>query len=165
MRVTAVVVVTMNVARIQSAVSQATGEGVTVARTMLTIRVNQRKVILIQRMSVKNQRSPKVAAAVARNQRAKRLKRKANPIVIVVVMIATAARENDLSIVIKVNIRRKPKRVSMRDHAHVPDPVKGVAGSTNIKGIVYLKTSLFKLMYMCVPSVDALVCILMQDYH
>lgn len=164
MRVTAVVVVTMNVARIQSAVSQATGEGVTVARTMLTIRVNQRKVILIQRMSVKNQRSPKVAAAVARNQRAKRLKRKANPIVIVVVMIATAARENDLSIVIKVNIR-KPKRVSMRDLAHVPDPVKGVAGSTNIKGIVYLKTSLFKLMYMCVPSVDALVCILMQDYH
>lgn len=164
MRVTAVVVVTMNVARIQSAVSQATGEGDTVARTMLTIRVNQRKVILIQRMSVKNQRSPKVAAAVARNQRAKRLK-KANPIVIVVVMIATAARENDLSIVIKVNIRRKPKRVSMRDLAHVPDPVKGVAGSTNIKGIVYLKTSLFKLMYMCVPSVDALVCILMQDYH
>lgn len=155
----------MNVARNQLAVSRAIDEDVIVARTMLTIRVNLRKVILIQRMSVKNQRSPKAAAAVARRQRAKRLKRKANPIVIVVAMIATAARENDLSIVIKVNIRRKPKRVSMRDHAHVPDLVKGVADSRNIKGIVYLKTFLFKLMYMCVPSVDALVCILMQDYH
>lgn len=140
MRITARVVVIMNVARIHLVVSRAIAEGGIVARTMLTIRVNPRKAILIRRMSVKNRRSPKAAAAVARNQRAKRLKRKANPIDIVVAMIATAVRESDLSIVIKVSTRRKPKKASMRDPAHVPDPVKGVADSTNKKGILYLKT-------------------------
>lgn len=159
----AAVVGTMSVARIRKAV-----EGdVTVALMMLMIQMNPQKAILIQPMNVKKQKSRKAAAAVVKNQRAKSLKRKANPIVIVVIATtAIAVQENGLSIVIKVNIKRKPKRVNMLDPAPVPDLVTAVTDSTNIKRHCLLENVyLSKCICMYVPSVDSLVCILMQDYH
>lgn len=145
MSVAAAVVVTMSAAKIRKAVNQAVEGDDIVALTMLMTQVNLRKAILIQRTSVKKQRSQKAPAAVAKNQRTKRLERRVNTTatgpIRVVTTTAIAAQENGLNIVIKVNIKRKPKRVNMRDPAHVPDLVTGVAGNTNKKKwIVYLKT-------------------------
>lgn len=163
----AAVVVTMSVTRILKAVNQAVEGDDIVALTMLMIQMNRQKVIPIQPTNVKKRRSRKAAAAVAKNQRTKSLKRKANPIVIVVIATtAIAVQENGLSIVIKVNIKRKPKRVNMLDPAPVPDLVTAVTDSTNIKRHCLLENVyLSKCICMYVPSVDSLVCILMQDYH
>lgn len=157
----------MSVIRILKAVNQAVEGDDIVALTMLMIQMNRQKVIPIQPTNVKKRRSRKAAAAVAKNQRTKSLKRKANPIVIVVIATtAIAVQENGLSIVIKVNIKRKPKRVNMLDPAPVPDLVTAVTDSTNIKRHCLLENVyLSKCICMYVPSVDSLVCILMQDYH